>query len=79
MSYGLYVFHGAALAVASRIVPPGPDIVFWPVLAMVAFGLTLAFSVASYRWLESPFLRMKKNYEVVNSAPVASPMMRLAA
>src|SRR5215469_13839846 len=79
MSYGLYVFHGAALAVASRIVPPGPDIVFWPVLIIVAFGLTLAFSVASYRWLESPFLRLKKNYEVVKSAPVVPVTMRLAA
>lgn len=79
ISYGLYVFHGAALVLASRIVPPSPDPVFWPVLILVGFGLTLMFSVASYKWLESPFLRVKKRYEVVKSAPVAPATMKLAA
>jgi len=76
ISYGLYVFHGAALVLASHIVSPSPDPVFWPVLGLVGFGFTLALSLASYRWLESPFLRIKKRYEVVKSAPV---IMKLAA
>jgi peptidoglycan/LPS O-acetylase OafA/YrhL len=79
ISYGMYVFHGAALVIANRIVPASPDPVFWPVLAMVGFALTLALAVVSYRWIESPFLRVKKRYEVVKSAPVAPAMMRLAA
>jgi peptidoglycan/LPS O-acetylase OafA/YrhL len=79
ISYGMYVFHGAALVLASRIVPASPDPVFWPVFALVGFGLTLMFSVASYRWIESPFLRMKKHYEVVRSAPLTPAMVRLAA
>jgi peptidoglycan/LPS O-acetylase OafA/YrhL len=76
ISYGMYVFHGAALALASRIVPAMPDPIFWPAFAIVAFNLTLVLSTASYRWLESPFLQLKKRYEVVRSAPI---IMRLAA
>jgi peptidoglycan/LPS O-acetylase OafA/YrhL len=70
LSYGLYVFHGAALVVARHIVPASSDIVFWPLFAIVAFGLTLAASVASYRWLESWFLKLKGRYEVIRSAPL---------
>jgi peptidoglycan/LPS O-acetylase OafA/YrhL len=70
ISYGLYIFHGAALVVAGHIVPALPDRVFWPVLSMVGFSLTLTLAAASYRWLETPFLRFKKRYEVVRSAPL---------
>jgi peptidoglycan/LPS O-acetylase OafA/YrhL len=71
ISYGLYVFHGAALVVARHIVPSSsPDVVFWPLLAIVAFGLTLAASAASYRWLECWFLKLKRRYEVIRSAPL---------
>ena len=79
ISYGMYVFHGAALVIASRIVPASPDPVFWPVFAMLGFGITFMLSVASYRWIESPFLKLKKRYEVVKSAPAVPAMMRLAA
>jgi len=44
--------------------------VFWPLLVIVAFSLTLAASAASYRWLESGFLRRKKRYEVIRTSPV---------
>jgi peptidoglycan/LPS O-acetylase OafA/YrhL len=76
ISYGLYIFHGAALVVAQRIVPASSDLVFWPLFAIVAFALTLAVSAVSYRWLESWFLNLKKRYEVIRSAPLA---VRLAA
>ena len=70
ISYGLYIFHGAALVVATHIVPPSSDLVFWPLFSIVAFALTLAASAASYRWLESGFLRLKRRYEVIRSGPV---------
>lgn len=70
ISYGLYVFHGAALVAAQHIVPPGPDVVFWPLFVIVAFAMTVAVSAASYRWLESGFLKLKSRYEVVDSAPL---------
>ena len=70
ISYGLYIFHGAALVVATHIVPASSNLVFWPLFSMVAFALTLAASAASYRWLESGFLRLKRRYEVIRSGPV---------
>jgi peptidoglycan/LPS O-acetylase OafA/YrhL len=75
ISYGLYVFHGAALVMASRLVPGGmPNSIFWPTFTIVGFVVAAGLSVASYRWIESPFLRMKKRYEVVTSAPVITAM-----
>jgi len=48
ISYGLYVFHAAAI----RIVPS-------PILAL---PLTMAIAALSYRYLESPFLRFKDRF-----------------
>jgi len=41
-----------------------------PLFSIVAFFLTLAASAASYRWLESGFLRAKTRYEVIRTTPV---------
>jgi peptidoglycan/LPS O-acetylase OafA/YrhL len=38
--------------------------------AISGFLLTLVFSAISYRWLESPFLKMKERFAVVRSRPV---------
>jgi len=48
ISYGLYVFHAAAI----RLVPS-------PVFAL---PLTIAIAALSYRYLESPFLRLKDRF-----------------
>jgi len=48
ISYGLYVFHAAVL----RVTPS-------PVLAL---PLTIAIAAFSYRYLESPFLRLKDRF-----------------
>jgi peptidoglycan/LPS O-acetylase OafA/YrhL len=49
ISYGLYVFHTAAI----RVVPS-------PILAL---PLTIAIAAVSYRYLESPFLRLKDRFK----------------
>jgi peptidoglycan/LPS O-acetylase OafA/YrhL len=40
--------------------------------AFIALGLlvTTAVSTVSYEWLEAPFLRLKKRFEQISSAPV---------
>jgi peptidoglycan/LPS O-acetylase OafA/YrhL len=48
ISYGLYVFHGAAI----RIAPSHA----------LALPLTIAMAALSYRYLESPFLRLKGRF-----------------
>jgi peptidoglycan/LPS O-acetylase OafA/YrhL len=71
ISYGLYVYHELLLKLGDRIFPehssaPTQMIAYW------AFGLiaTLPVAAASYRWIESPFLRLKRsNYTVVQSRP----------
>lgn len=48
ISYGLYVFHAAVIRIVSS-----------PVLAL---PLTIAVAALSYRYLESPFLRLKDRF-----------------
>jgi peptidoglycan/LPS O-acetylase OafA/YrhL len=71
ISYGLYVYHELLLKIADSIFPlhtssPPQMIAYW------AFGLitTLPVAAASYRWIELPFLRLKRQrYTVVQSRP----------
>ncbi len=69
ISYGLYVFHEFGLWSAFRLVPTAGS-----VSKMVQIGLGLALTVlcaaASYRWLESPFLKLKERFSYVPSRPV---------
>jgi peptidoglycan/LPS O-acetylase OafA/YrhL len=51
ISYGLYIFHGAALLLTHN--------------PLVALGVTVAIAAASYRWFESPFLRLKSRFQRV--------------
>lgn len=54
-SYGLYLYHFPILQVLRHQVVVGPE---W---ARMALGVVLSIAVteASFRWLESPFLRLK--------------------
>jgi peptidoglycan/LPS O-acetylase OafA/YrhL len=44
----------------------------WHLLATKALGLgmTVMLAFASYRWVESPFLRLKDHFSTVLSRPV---------
>jgi peptidoglycan/LPS O-acetylase OafA/YrhL len=75
ISYGLYVFHVLWLGVSrdllahfvgGRISPLASQL-----SAMaIALPATMATGVLSYRYLESPFLRLKKRFTVVRSRPL---------
>ena len=69
ISYGLYVLHEFAHFCAMRILPASTPL---QVVAQSAIGLmlTIAIAAASYRWLESPFLRLKERFAHVQSRPV---------
>jgi len=64
ISYGLYVFHLFALALMSKllVVPLLGISLNFESRVICAFLLTVLLAAASYRWLELPFLRLKKRF-----------------
>jgi peptidoglycan/LPS O-acetylase OafA/YrhL len=70
ISYGLYVYHLPCLTIISKIFvrSMGHD----SPLADFALGLPLTIGIAaiSYRYFESPFLRMKERFEIVKTRAV---------
>ena len=67
ISYGLYVYHMGALILLQHIAPKLPHDYFvrWlPVLV-----LTIVTASVSYRYLETPFLRLKERFAFVKSRP----------
>jgi len=74
ISYGLYVVHlfGWLCAVHLLRQKPFQHSTLAIALEIAAAGLlvTIALAALSYRWLESPFLRLKERYTYVHSRPV---------
>lgn len=70
ISYGLYVYHVLAvdLAIAglNRLHLPSSKIFAAP----LALLLTIIMAKISYAWLETPFLRLKRRFEVIHSRPI---------
>ena len=66
ISYGLYVFHAAALVLAAFVF-----VRYSFKSALVGLAITLVMGAISYRWLEQPFLKLKKRFTYVMSEPVA--------
>jgi peptidoglycan/LPS O-acetylase OafA/YrhL len=80
LSFGLYVYHEFAIFIANRVkvghmIDPLIRSYFLKVLlylgwtVLLPLGLTIIMAALSYRYLESPFLQMKKRYSVIDSQP----------
>jgi peptidoglycan/LPS O-acetylase OafA/YrhL len=69
ISYGLYMLHLVGLLIPQSLLRP---VWGWQLLATKALGLlmTIVLAFASYRWIESPFLRLKDRFATVLSRPV---------
>jgi peptidoglycan/LPS O-acetylase OafA/YrhL len=71
-SYGLYVLHGLAIGWIFWLFSHGSD-GLRPLRAagfvVVATGVPLACAVASYHFLEQPFLRLKRFFPYLSEAP----------
>ena len=69
ISYGLYVLHEFAHFCAIRMVHASTPVMV-VAQSIVGLALTIVLAAASYRWLESPFLRLKERFAHVQSRPV---------
>lgn len=69
ISYGLYVYHAAGLMIAGELFHAG-SMKGFAAFALSGMALTVIFSTISYRWLETPFLKLKERFAVVRSRPV---------
>lgn len=70
ISYGLYAFHEIAIRTADSLFPAythraGPFVAHWA----FSLGMAVALAAMSYRWLETPFLRLKERYTIIPSRP----------
>ncbi len=70
MSSGLYVFHSLALRISDQLIHIRGYNLQGVLRIVCAAILTLILAAASYRWLESPFLRLKEKFSHIHSAPV---------
>ncbi len=64
ISYGLYVFHGLAMHLV-RSTPIRWHLRTPGVQFIVILGITTVLAALSYRVLESPFLRLKRRFELI--------------
>lgn len=69
ISYGLYCFHGLVIAVIINVLqlggyvyPPESPWLALLVIPIVSLGLTVLVSHLSYRWFETPILRLKERF-----------------
>jgi peptidoglycan/LPS O-acetylase OafA/YrhL len=73
ISYGLYVFHSLVIHtvdVPFRHHEPLFGSTMMLLKGSAALGLTILIASLSYRFFETPFLKMKKHHEVIASRPV---------
>jgi peptidoglycan/LPS O-acetylase OafA/YrhL len=57
VSYGIYLFHVAAVTATKHILPSGWNIA--PIVFVIALAASVGVASASYAWFERPFLRMR--------------------
>jgi peptidoglycan/LPS O-acetylase OafA/YrhL len=77
ISYGLYVFHPTCFTLVHRL-PIASSV---PAAAALSFGATIAAAYLSFRFYESPILRLKKRFPYESEPPKpsgAAPKLRAA-
>jgi peptidoglycan/LPS O-acetylase OafA/YrhL len=69
VSYGLYMLHFTGMVIVATLIRPLGRSQMLASHAL-AFVVTVLLALVSYRWIESPFLRLKDRFATVPSRPV---------
>jgi peptidoglycan/LPS O-acetylase OafA/YrhL len=70
ISYWLYVYHLTSIKIADRFLDVHWGIAGIALRVMAALGITIVVSAVSYRFLETPFLNLKRRFTHLASRPV---------
>ena len=65
-----YVFHAFAIWLCIQRIHVSGEFREWLLKTTAAFLLTVVLALMSYRWLETPFLRLKDRFSYLQSAPI---------
>jgi peptidoglycan/LPS O-acetylase OafA/YrhL len=74
ISFGLYVYHGLAAYMTSNLLIGHLATFKSPIYLLkgaITLGLTISMAALSYRYFETPFLKMKRRHAVIESQPPA--------
>ncbi len=61
ISYGLYAYHFLGFQLSQRLLTGYHHSHGWTLSWLCALAITFSLAAASFRWLESPFLRLKRS------------------
>jgi peptidoglycan/LPS O-acetylase OafA/YrhL len=81
ISFGLYVYHDFSIFIFNRLpiravlnqagmIYPLYAFLYVVLTIVLPIGLTLLAAALSYRYFETPFLKMKKRHSVIDSQPI---------
>lgn len=70
ISYGLYVYHVLAVDFSHALFISKHGFLPFAASVLVALLLTIAAATISYAYVESPFLRLKRRFELLHSRPI---------
>jgi peptidoglycan/LPS O-acetylase OafA/YrhL len=70
ISYGLYVFHMLGILFANAAINPSGGFFHFAASVLLALVLTIATAVISYAYFETPFLRLKRHFEIMHTRPI---------
>ena len=70
ISYGLYVFHEMGMFLVDKLLRNSHGGVHLGIQITASFATTVGLSILSYRFFETPFLRLKNRLAHIHSRPV---------
>ena len=69
ISYGLYVFHLLGLSIGEYVTKNWFFTQNWTAQLLISLIITVALATISFTFLERPFLKLKKRFEIIHSRP----------